>query len=182
MPVRVFIGLGSNQDEPLQQLRRAVTALQHIVHTRLLRVSGIYVTRPLGPAGQADYLNAVAELETDLQARDLLAALQDIEQDPLICGLVEQTEEIGLRGDGQAVYGADHHAGFEFAGAFVGRALGDDPDDLHALEKKGVQRAWRRRCGNGGDLGGNGQGNHGYTRLQAGRGGCLFLCLPHPAG
>ena len=80
MPVRVFVVLGSNQDEPLQQLRRAVAALQQIAHTRLLGVSGIYKTRPMGPPEQDDYLNAVAELETDLAAMDLLMALQGIER------------------------------------------------------------------------------------------------------
>ncbi len=81
MAVRVFIGIGSNLDEPQEQLRKAVAALNDIRDTRLRRVSGIYVSRPMGPADQADYLNAVAELETELAAHDLLDALQAIEHD-----------------------------------------------------------------------------------------------------
>jgi 2-amino-4-hydroxy-6-hydroxymethyldihydropteridine diphosphokinase len=80
MPVRAFIGLGSNLDEPQEQLQKALAAIKDITATRLLRVSGLYVTRPMGPADQADYLNAVAELETELQAPDLLEALQAIER------------------------------------------------------------------------------------------------------
>ncbi len=79
MLVRVFIGLGSNLDNPKKQLQQAVVALQGIVDTELVKVSGIYVTRPMGPSGQADYLNAVAELQTGLDAVTLLDALQDIE-------------------------------------------------------------------------------------------------------
>jgi 2-amino-4-hydroxy-6-hydroxymethyldihydropteridine diphosphokinase len=80
MSVRVFIGLGSNLDDPKAQLQKSVAAIRDIADTRLLRMSGVYVSRPMGPADQADYLNAVVELETELQAPVLLEALQRIER------------------------------------------------------------------------------------------------------
>ena len=80
MSIRVFVGLGSNMDRPLLQLQRAVAALADLDMTRLLNVSGVYQTRPIGPADQADYLNAVAELESELEPLALLDKLQAIEK------------------------------------------------------------------------------------------------------
>lgn len=79
MSQTVFIGLGSNLEDPRQQLDEAVRSLRQMPQTRLVRVSSIYQTRPLGPQGQPDYLNAVAQLETGLEAEVLLDHLQAIE-------------------------------------------------------------------------------------------------------
>jgi len=50
--------------------------------TRLLRQSSLYRSTPLGPGveGQPDYINAVAELQTALDAPTLLARLFEIEE------------------------------------------------------------------------------------------------------
>jgi 2-amino-4-hydroxy-6-hydroxymethyldihydropteridine diphosphokinase len=45
-----------------------------------LRRSSLYLTEPQGAADQPWYVNAVVELETDLSPRELLAALQALEQ------------------------------------------------------------------------------------------------------
>lgn len=78
--VRAFIGLGSNLDDPAEQLRAAFSALGGIPGSRLLARSPVYRSKPLGPADQPDYLNAVAELETRLEAEELLDHLQGIER------------------------------------------------------------------------------------------------------
>lgn len=77
--VRTFIGLGSNAGNPARQLEMAIVSLDEIPDTRLRRLSSIYLTRPMGPKNQPDYLNAVAELETGLEADRLLGELQAIE-------------------------------------------------------------------------------------------------------
>lgn len=77
--VRVFVGLGSNLQQPVQQLRRALEALSHVPETRLISHSGLYHSAPMGPAGQPDYINAVAQLQTRLPPLGLLHALQAIE-------------------------------------------------------------------------------------------------------
>lgn len=77
--VRTFIGLGSNAGNPARQLEMAIVSLDEIPDTRLRRLSSIYLTRPMGPENQPDYLNAVAELETGLEADRLLGELQAIE-------------------------------------------------------------------------------------------------------
>ncbi len=76
---RTYVGLGSNLANPLNQLRCAIDALAKLPNTRLLSQSSLYSSPAEGPAGQPDYMNAVAELETCLSPADLLEALQGIE-------------------------------------------------------------------------------------------------------
>ena len=78
---RVFVGLGSNLDEPLRQVSQAFDELAELDETRLLAVSPCYRSPPLGPPGQSDYINAVAMLDTGLAPLALLDALQAIEND-----------------------------------------------------------------------------------------------------
>ncbi|MCF6751082.1 MULTISPECIES: 2-amino-4-hydroxy-6-hydroxymethyldihydropteridine diphosphokinase [Stutzerimonas stutzeri group] len=76
---RVYIGLGSNLADPLQQLRGALQALADLPHTQVLGVSSFYASDPLGPPDQPRYVNAVAALATTLAPLELLDALQTIE-------------------------------------------------------------------------------------------------------
>ena len=76
---RVYIGLGSNLAEPLQQLRGALATLAELPHSRLSATSSFYASDPLGPADQPRYVNAVAALDTALSPLALLDALQAIE-------------------------------------------------------------------------------------------------------
>ncbi len=76
------IGLGANLGTPHAMLRWAVVQLAGLPRTRLLAVSGAYASAPLEVSdAQADYLNAVALLDTQLSAPDLLARLLAIELD-----------------------------------------------------------------------------------------------------
>lgn len=76
---RCYIGLGSNLEVPERQLERAIVALAQLPSCRLVTVSSLYRSAPLGPAGQPDYINAVAMLDTGLSPLGLLDALQAIE-------------------------------------------------------------------------------------------------------
>lgn len=76
---KVYIGIGSNLETPMQQLKSAVAALRKIPDTTLCQLSNIYQTAPIGPAGQPDYTNAAALLETALTPEALLDELQKIE-------------------------------------------------------------------------------------------------------
>ena len=78
--VRAYIGLGSNLDDPIAQVKHAIAALAGLPQSKLLRQSRLYASPPLGPLDQPDFVNAVVELETSLSPLQLLAALQDIEQ------------------------------------------------------------------------------------------------------
>jgi 2-amino-4-hydroxy-6-hydroxymethyldihydropteridine diphosphokinase len=94
MMERVYIGLGSNLAEPLQQLRDALAALAQLPDTRLLAHSSFYASDPLGPPDQPRYVNAVAALDTALEPWTLLDALQRIEQEQ---GRVRKAERWGPR-------------------------------------------------------------------------------------
>ena len=77
--VPAYVALGSNLDDPVAQLRRALDALDGLPGTRLVARSSLYRNPPLGPQDQPDFVNAVAGLLTTLPATALLAALQAIE-------------------------------------------------------------------------------------------------------
>jgi len=74
-----YIGLGSNLNDPAQQLDEALTNLAALPDTSVTAVSRIYLSKPLGPQDQPDYLNAVAKISTRLGPTQLLKALQHIE-------------------------------------------------------------------------------------------------------
>lgn len=77
---RVYIGLGSNLANPTEQLQNAFSALAALPGSSLLAASSLYTSKPLGPADQPDYCNAVAALDTTLEPLQLLDCLQQIEQ------------------------------------------------------------------------------------------------------
>ena len=78
-PVLAYIGLGANLANPEEQVRRAIAELDQVSASQLRQVSPLYLTAPLGPVAQPDYINAVAAVETRLAPTVLLAALQAIE-------------------------------------------------------------------------------------------------------
>lgn len=78
--VRCYIGLGSNLEEPRQQVLQALEELAQLPASKLVDASSLYRSDPVGPPGQPDYINAVACLETTLEAHTLLDQLQAIEQ------------------------------------------------------------------------------------------------------
>ena len=75
-----YVGLGSNLQGPAYQLESAIEMLAAIPKTRLIATSSLYRSAPLGGIEQPDFVNAVAGLMTRLPARELLAALLDIEK------------------------------------------------------------------------------------------------------
>lgn len=72
---RAFLGLGSNLGDRRAHLRAAVEGLPGVV-----AVSPVYETDPVGGPEQGRYLNVVVQLDTDLDARGLLAEAQAGEQ------------------------------------------------------------------------------------------------------
>lgn len=77
--VRIYVGLGANLEDPAAQVSTALDELAQLPDTRLAARSGLYRSRPLGPADQPDYINAVAGLDTGLSPTALLEQLQAIE-------------------------------------------------------------------------------------------------------
>ena len=79
--VLAYIGLGSNLERPLDQLLRALPELNGIPSSSLQASSSFYLSSPMGPADQPDYVNAVSALHTRLPPLELLDQLQRIEQE-----------------------------------------------------------------------------------------------------
>ena len=77
--VRAYIGIGSNMSDPWGQVRQAIAELDEIPHCCCVKHSSLYRSRPLGPADQPDFVNAVAAVDTTLSAQRLLELLHDIE-------------------------------------------------------------------------------------------------------
>lgn len=75
-----FVGLGGNLGNAAATLREALLELDALPLTRLLRASRLYRTPAWGLETQPDFTNAVAMLETRLDARTLLDALLGIER------------------------------------------------------------------------------------------------------
>lgn len=75
-----WVGLGSNIDGPHAHVERAFQELDRLPLTRCRQQSSRYWSRPVGPADQPDFVNAVAQLETRLSPLALLDQLQALEQ------------------------------------------------------------------------------------------------------
>ena len=78
--VDAYIGLGSNLQEPQLQIKNALQELREIHNTHVLESSSLYKSKPMGPADQPNFINAVAKISTFLDPEELLAALQNIEK------------------------------------------------------------------------------------------------------
>lgn len=74
-----YIGIGSNLDEPAQQVMRGFDALASIPSTVLIARSRLYRTAPLGPQDQPQFVNAAAGVLTQLDAQSLLTQLKRLE-------------------------------------------------------------------------------------------------------
>ena len=69
-----YVGLGSNLGDREATLLRAADAIDAV------RLSPVIETEPWGYTDQPRFLNAVAELETELSPRELLELLLDVER------------------------------------------------------------------------------------------------------
>lgn len=81
---QAFVALGSNLANPISQVESAFAALENLPNTRVVKKSSLYKTAPIGYEAEQlnqipDFINAVAELETDLTPLELLDALLEIE-------------------------------------------------------------------------------------------------------
>lgn len=74
-----YIGIGSNLGDRERYIENAVKMLAGAPELRFLRVSETVETAPLSQDDQPSYLNAVAEVETELDAQGLLKTLGEIE-------------------------------------------------------------------------------------------------------
>jgi 2-amino-4-hydroxy-6-hydroxymethyldihydropteridine diphosphokinase len=72
--------LGSNLQNPIEQIRFALAALRDLPRSRFVASSPLYRSIPLGPVDQPDYVNAVAAVDTELPPHTLLRELHALER------------------------------------------------------------------------------------------------------
>lgn len=77
---RAFVSLGTNLGDRAAHLAFAIRSFDALADTRVVALSPIFETDPVGPPPQGPYLNAAAELATALAPRALLDALLAIER------------------------------------------------------------------------------------------------------
>lgn len=81
---QAYVALGSNLQNPVQQLEQAFIAISKLQATQLIKKSSLYKTAPidcpeLSMTPVPDFINAVAEIKTELSPEALLLALHNIE-------------------------------------------------------------------------------------------------------
>ncbi len=79
MATTAYVSLGSNLGDSSSQIDQAIEALGSLPKTELTGCAPRYQSVAVGPGRQADYINTVARLSTELEALGLLQALQRIE-------------------------------------------------------------------------------------------------------
>jgi len=89
-----YIGLGSNLSNPKAQVRQAAAEIAKIKQSSIVSASSLYLSKPMGPQDQDDYINAVLALKTELTAIELLDQLQAIEN---AAGRVRKDNRWGAR-------------------------------------------------------------------------------------
>lgn len=78
--VSAYIGFGSNQGDLAALCGGAVESLGLHPDIRVVRVSSLYRTRPVGPLDQPWFVNGVLRVETALDPGELLEALLAVER------------------------------------------------------------------------------------------------------
>jgi 2-amino-4-hydroxy-6-hydroxymethyldihydropteridine diphosphokinase len=76
---KIYIALGSNLNEPSEQIYKAINSIDAIDDLSVTHISSLYKTKPIGKIDQPDFINAAIELEGDISPENLHVALQDIE-------------------------------------------------------------------------------------------------------
>ena len=81
---KAFVAIGSNLNgdlnSPASQVIRAFQRIERLPKTKLMMTSSLYQTAPVGYTDQPDFINAVAEISTELSPLALLTAILNIEQ------------------------------------------------------------------------------------------------------
>ena len=80
-PVVCYVALGSNLGDSVSHIMDGLHALANHSDINFINTSLFYQSKPHGPQDQPDYINAAAEVETNLEAEAFLDELQKIENE-----------------------------------------------------------------------------------------------------
>ncbi len=77
----VFLGIGSNVGDRIHFLAEAVRKLRAVPSTRVVKLSSVYETEPVGEKNQNDFLNAVLMVRTSNGVADFHSRIKWIEKE-----------------------------------------------------------------------------------------------------
>ena len=77
--IPAYVGLGGNLDDPERQVLLGLDRLGDLPGSLLVSRSSLYVSAPMGPIAQPDFVNAAAGLLTLLSPREMLAERKSLE-------------------------------------------------------------------------------------------------------
>jgi len=75
-----YVAIGSNLELPRERVLEAMERLAALGAPNTLLRSRLYLSRPMGPQDQPDFINAAAGLLTQHSPQEMLAGLLDIER------------------------------------------------------------------------------------------------------
>ena len=79
--VTSFLGIGSNLGDRKKNIRLAIAKIKILKDTKILKVSNVISSKPLGGPCQRDFLNGAIKIQTKLSPLKLLGALKTIEKE-----------------------------------------------------------------------------------------------------
>jgi 2-amino-4-hydroxy-6-hydroxymethyldihydropteridine diphosphokinase len=79
MKKAVYIGLGSNLGHKVKNLQKAVDEIEAVNGINIKKLSSLYSSKAWGNTEQADFVNQIIKIETEIPPMELLGILQDIE-------------------------------------------------------------------------------------------------------
>ena len=75
----IFIALGSNLENPKEQVKNGILSIKKINGIKILSESNLYETPPVGILDQPNFVNAVIKIHSDLNPYKLIDTLLKIE-------------------------------------------------------------------------------------------------------
>jgi len=75
----IFIALGSNLENPKEQVKKGILSIKQIEGVRILNESNLYETPPVGILDQPNFVNAVIKINSNLGPYEILNELLNIE-------------------------------------------------------------------------------------------------------
>jgi dihydroneopterin aldolase/2-amino-4-hydroxy-6-hydroxymethyldihydropteridine diphosphokinase len=76
-----FIGIGSNLGDKEKNIEDAIRLISESGFTKIVKISSLYKTEPVGYVKQDWFVNAVIKVKTKLSPKELLDSLSEIEKD-----------------------------------------------------------------------------------------------------
>ena len=84
---KVYLGLGSNINDRIDYIERALKEIEGLKDTKIIKSSSIYETEPWGHKEQNSFLNLVVLIETSFSPLNLIVRLKEIE---IKCGRIKR--------------------------------------------------------------------------------------------